>query len=72
MSMESLLVGLLSSTDRPEVRLRWNTRTQQFSCRILESRGLYARNRDKTGHGVGPTVAEAVEAATIDRMGGAK
>jgi hypothetical protein len=66
MSMESLLVGLLSSTDRPEVRLRWNTRTQQFSCRI------YARNRDKTGHGVGPTVAEAIEAATIDRMGGAK
>ena len=66
MSIESLLVGLLSSTDSPEVRLRWNSRAQQFSCRI------YARNREKTGHGVGPTVAEAVQAATVDRMGGAK
>ena len=59
-------MGLLSSTDGPEVRLRWNSRTQQFSCRV------YARNRDKTGHGVGPTVAKAVQAATVDRLGGSK
>lgn len=64
--IEALFRGALSSTDNPEVRLRWNVRTGRYSCRI------YAKNRAKTGHGFGPTVAEAVEAAVDDRMRGPK
>ncbi len=65
-AIEALFRGALSSTDNPEMRLRWNVRTGVYSCRI------YAKNRTKTGHGTGATVAEAVEAAVEDRMRGPK
>jgi NaMN:DMB phosphoribosyltransferase len=57
-----LLRGVLSSTDNPEMRLRFNVRSGEYSVRI------YARNRVKTGHGTGSTLSKAVEAAVEDRM----
>jgi len=58
----NLLRGVLSSTDNPEMRLRFNVRSGEYSVRI------YARNRVKTGHGTGPTLEAALEAAVEDRM----
>ena len=58
--MEALMTGILSSGDKPEIRVRRN-RDGRFSVRI------YAHNQKKTAHGVGDSVQEALMAATLDR-----
>jgi hypothetical protein len=59
-SLEAQFAGILSSTDKPEIRIRRH-RDGKYSVRV------YAKNRDKTAHGTGDTIAESVEQATANR-----
>jgi hypothetical protein len=58
--MESLMVGILSSTDAPELRIRRN-RDGEFTVRV------YAHNREKTAHGTGASIEAALTDATSKR-----
>lgn len=59
-NMESLIQGMLSSTDSPEMRVRKN-RNGKYSVRI------YAGNREKAAHGTGNTIGSALKRAVSSR-----